>query len=175
MSKKKNFLDLIKTHRATKKDERFEGNFLNYLELLSKEPEVVKSAHKRLYDALTDYGVEAMSSEDPRKRKIFDEDNIKIYDYFSAESLSNPSVIQFYHRITSYLILLFLFFLNYSFIKKKLTIKYILIFDIAIFLQILLGVLTLVNGVEIKLASLHQIGSIFVLSSYLLILYKNTN
>ena len=59
--------------------------------------------------------------------------------------------------------------------KKKLTIKYILIFDITIFLQILLGVLTLVNGVEIKLASLHQIGSIFVLSSYLLILYKNTN
>ena len=111
----------------------------------------------------------------PDMNGYFFPNDIKIYDYFSSESLSNASIIQFYHRITSYLILLFLFFLNYSFIKKKLTIKYILIFDIAIFLQILLGVLTLVNGVEIKLASLHQIGSIFVLSSYLLILYKNTN
>ena len=60
---------------------------------MSKEPEVVKSAHKRLYDALTDYGVEAMSSEDPRKRKIFDEDNIKIYDYFKEEFFGMERVI----------------------------------------------------------------------------------
>ncbi|MDA9065453.1 hypothetical protein N9K28_02930 [Candidatus Pelagibacter sp.] len=34
---------------------------------------------------------------------------------------------------------------------------------------------TLISGVEIKYASLHQLGSILVLSSYLLIFYKNSN
>jgi cytochrome c oxidase assembly protein subunit 15 len=32
-----------------------------------------------------------------------------------------------------------------------------------------------VSGVEIKYASLHQLGSVFVLTSYLIILYKNSN
>jgi cytochrome c oxidase assembly protein subunit 15 len=50
-----------------------------------------------------------------------------------------------------------------------------LIFDTAILLQIFLGVITLVSGAEIKYASLHQLGSIFVLCSFLLILYKNPN
>ena len=51
----------------------------------------------------------------------------------------------------------------------------IIFFNIAILTQIFLGIITLVSGVEIKFASLHQLGSIFVLSSYFLILYKNTN
>ena len=72
--------------------------------------------------------------------------------------------------LTTYLIIL-----NYLFIEKRLSFLNILLFDIAILLQIFLGVITLVSGVEIKYASLHQLGSIFVLSSYLLILYKNSN
>jgi cytochrome c oxidase assembly protein subunit 15 len=41
--------------------------------------------------------------------------------------------------------------------------------------QVFLGIITLVSGVEIKYASLHQLGSVFVLTSYLIILYKNSN
>jgi cytochrome c oxidase assembly protein subunit 15 len=48
------------------------------------------------------------------------------------------------------------------------------LFNFAILLQIFLGVLALVTGAEIKYASLHQLGSIFVLSSYIIIFYKNT-
>ena len=111
----------------------------------------------------------------PDMNGFFYPNDVLILDYLSINSFNNPSIIQFYHRVTGYLILLFLFFLNYSFLKNKLEIKFIAFFNVAIFLQILLGILVLISGVEIKLASLHQIGSIFVLSSYLLILYKNTN
>jgi len=99
----------------------------------------------------------------------------KAKDYLSSQLFYNPSIIQFFHRMTSYALLFFIVILNYFFYKKKLNFKNILIFDLAIILQIFLGVLTLMSGAEIKYASLHQLGSIFVLSSYLLILYKNTN
>jgi len=79
------------------------------------------------------------------------------------------------HRFTAYLLLFFIVILNYFFIKIKLNIKNIIFFDVAIFVQIFLGIITLVSGVEIKYASLHQLGSIFVLTSYVIILYKNSN
>ena len=96
-------------------------------------------------------------------------------DYLSPQLFYNPSIVQFFHRFTAYILLFFITILNYLFIKKKLDILNILLFDFAILLQIFLGVITLLSGVEIKYASLHQLGSIFVLSSYLLILYKNSN
>ena len=95
---------------------------------------------------------------------------ILILNYFIIHQF-----IQFFHRITAYILLFSIIFLNYLFFKKKLNFQNILIFDAAIVLQIFLGIITLVSGVEIKYASLHQLGSIFVLSSYFLILYKNTN
>jgi cytochrome c oxidase assembly protein subunit 15 len=96
-------------------------------------------------------------------------------DYLSSQLFYDPSIVQFFHRFTAYILLFFITVLNYLFIKKRLDILNILLFDFAILLQIFLGVITLLSGVEIKYASLHQLGSIFVLSSYLLILYKNPN
>ena len=100
--------------------------------------------------------------------------DVNINDYMNSRLFYNPSIVQFFHRLTAYILLFFIIFLNYLFIKKRLDITNILLFDLAIISQIFLGIVTLVSGVEIKYASLHQLGSIFVLSSYLLILYKNT-
>jgi len=72
-------------------------------------------------------------------------------------------------------LLLFIIILNYTFIKNNHGIKNIIFFDVAILIQIFLGIITLVSGVEIRYASLHQVGSIFVLTTYLIILYKNSN
>ena len=98
-----------------------------------------------------------------------------INDYLNTQLFYNPSIIQFFHRLIAYILLFFIILLNYLFIKKELNLTNILFFDFAILLQVFLGIITLVSGVEIKYASLHQLGSIFVLSSYLLILYKNSN
>tara|TARA_B100000767_G_C19544737_1_gene442334 strand:- start:72 stop:662 length:591 start_codon:yes stop_codon:yes gene_type:complete len=96
-------------------------------------------------------------------------------DYLSSQLFYNSSIIQLFHRITAYILLFFIIILNYLFFKKQLSPFNILIFDIAILVQFFLGVITLVSGVEIKYASLHQLGSIFVLCTYLLIIYKNSN
>ena len=111
----------------------------------------------------------------PDMNGAFFPNDIILNDYLTTQLFYNPSIIQFFHRITAYLLLFFIIFLNFLFIKKRLNFTNILIFDFAILLQIFLGVLTLISGAEIKYASLHQLGSILVLSSYLLILYKNSN
>jgi cytochrome c oxidase assembly protein subunit 15 len=96
-------------------------------------------------------------------------------DLINTQLFNNPSIVQFFHRSTAYLLLFFIIILNFIYIKKKYDFKYVLFFDVAILFQIFLGIVTLISGVEITYASLHQLGSILVLSSYFLILYKNSN
>ena len=111
----------------------------------------------------------------PDMNGAFFPDDVVINDYLSFKLFYSPSIIQFFHRITAYILLFFIIILNYQFFKKRLNYSNIILFDLAILLQIFLGVVTLVSGVEIKYASLHQLGSIFVLTTYLLIVYKNSN
>jgi cytochrome c oxidase assembly protein subunit 15 len=96
-------------------------------------------------------------------------------DLIKISSSNNPTVIQFYHRLIAYIIILFLIILNYFHYTKGITFNNIAILNIAVIIQIVLGVITLVTGVEIKYASIHQLGSILVLLSFLIIYYKNTN
>ena len=102
-------------------------------------------------------------------------DDIVKTDLYNSESLNNASVIQFYHRIVAYILILFLIILNYFFYKNKIELKPIIFFNFAILFQVILGIVTLITGVKIYYASLHQLGSVFVLSSFLFIYYKNTN
>ena len=89
----KNYLDIIKSQRKEKKKEKFEGTFLEYLSLVEKDPALADHAHKRLYESITEKGVESMDDSDPRKHKIFGGDNIKTYNYFQSEFFGMESVI----------------------------------------------------------------------------------
>ena len=100
--------------------------------------------------------------------------DINNIDLFLYSSLDNPSVVQFYHRFTAYLLFISLLFLNYYTYRARIDFRPVLILNIAIFVQIILGIITLITGVKITYASLHQLGSIFVLTSFLYIKYKNT-
>ena len=53
---KNEFLKIIEDQREEKKDDRFHGSFLEYLELLKERPEIVKTSHKRLYDCIVEHG-----------------------------------------------------------------------------------------------------------------------
>jgi len=101
--------------------------------------------------------------------------DVEFKDVINTQLFNNPSIVQFLHRFTAYVLLLFIVILNYTFIKNKYAIKNIIFFDAAILIQVFLGIVTLISGVAIKYASLHQLGSIFVLTTYLIILYKNSN
>ena len=111
----------------------------------------------------------------PDMNGSFFPNDVNYSDLLTSQLFNNISIIQFLHRSTAYLLLFFIIILNYFFVKNKIYIKNILLFDVAILLQVFLGIVTLISGVEIKYASLHQLGSIFVLTAYLIILYKNSN
>ena len=110
----------------------------------------------------------------PDMNGTFFPNDVLLLDLFTSESFYNTSIIQFLHRVTAYFLLFFIIILNFLIIKNNHGTKNIILFDLAILIQIFLGIVTLLSGVEIKYASLHQLGSIFVLTSYLVILYKNS-
>ena len=92
MASKNKFLDIIKAQRAIKKPEKFEGTFLEYLELVQKNPSIVTPAHKRLYDAIVEHGIDELQDEG-RKRKVFTDKHIPVYQYFDSEFFGMENVI----------------------------------------------------------------------------------
>ena len=96
-------------------------------------------------------------------------------DLIKISSTDNATVIQFYHRMIAYLLIIFLIILNYLFYLKRIPNNSINILNVAITIQIILGIITLITGVKIEYASIHQLGSVLVLLSFLFIYYKNTN
>jgi serine protein kinase len=90
---KMNFLDLIKKQRSESKKEAWTGKFVDYLEILKENPEIVKLAARRLNDSITSYGVEQMPESDPRCKKLFDGDKIRIYNYFKDDFYGHERVI----------------------------------------------------------------------------------
>tara|TARA_R110001599_G_scaffold233572_1_gene432782 strand:+ start:10026 stop:11957 length:1932 start_codon:yes stop_codon:yes gene_type:complete len=93
MSKKNNYLDIIKEQRQQKKTKKFKGTFLEYLALVENDPEIADHAHKRLFDSITSFGVGRMEDSDPRKHKLFNGDNVRTYDYFQEEFFGMEDVI----------------------------------------------------------------------------------
>ena len=98
-------------------------------------------------------------------------------DLFKFSVLENPSLLQFIHRITAYAIF-FIFILIAILIFKNKNLIYLrkismVIFSFLIF-QIFLGVLTVISGAEILLASMHQIGSIILVSGTLILIFQSS-
>ena len=87
------FINIIKKQRAESIKNDWAGTFIKYLELIKDDPAISKLAHKRLADSITSKGVSVMSDSDPRCRKLFDNDNLKIYDYFKDEFFGHERVI----------------------------------------------------------------------------------
>ena len=80
--------------KKNSKKTQFSGTFSDYLGLIEKDPGLVKSAHKRLYEALIAEGVERMPDSNPRKSRIFDNDSINIYKYFEKHFFGMERVLE---------------------------------------------------------------------------------
>ena len=107
------------------------------------------------------------SSYFPDDSKFIEFKNINVFD--------NPSIVQFVHRNLAYLIVIIYIYLLILVFRdtNKIFRKPILIIGISLFLQVILGVVTLLSGVKIIYASLHQINSIFIILSSLYFLYMS--
>ena len=104
-----------------------------------------------------------------------DDSNLK--DLFSMKTFETPSIVQFIHRnIAYFIILLFsyiatIIYMNEDFIYLR---KIALLVFISLFLQTFLGILTVLSGAQIILASMHQIGSVFLITTSLILVFKNS-
>src|SRR5215472_15954875 len=80
------FEDLIKKDRNLHQSRSWRGNFLGYLEKVKEEPSVAKLAHARLYDVIVKAGVkDIQDSEDPHVKRLYKDESIKIFNFFSDE------------------------------------------------------------------------------------------
>ncbi len=106
----------------------------------------------------------------------FPDDN-EINNIFKLSAFSDPSLVQFIHRNLAYVILFFYLIILIKVYKNRYTNLYLPINIVGFFLlvQVLLGIVTLIYGAQIILASMHQISSIFLVSSSVYFLYINSN
>ena len=97
-------------------------------------------------------------------------------DLFKLSAFSDPSLVQFLHRNLAYLIMFFYFFIFYKIYKNKIydLYKSINILGIFIILQIILGIYTVIYGAQLYIAAMHQLSSIFLVSSCIYFFYINT-
>ncbi len=104
----------------------------------------------------------------------FPDDN-KFNNLFKLSAFNDPSIVQFIHRNLAYIITGVYLILLIKIYRNKINklFKSINILGLIIFFQVFLGILTILNGAEIFIASLHQFGSIFLITSSLYLVFKN--
>ncbi len=104
----------------------------------------------------------------------FPNDN-DVDNLFKLSAFSDPSLVQFIHRNLAYLITFLYLYIFYKVHKKKLYKLYkpLKILGLLIILQIFLGIFTLIYGAQIYIASMHQISSIFLVTSSVYFFYIN--
>ena len=109
----------------------------------------------------------------PKMGNTYFPNDLSIIDFKELIDFDNHSLVQFYHRNLAYIIVVYVLFLGIYIYKGKKTNLYLpvkLLFLI-LFLQAMLGILTLISGLNIYLASLHQITSVFFVFSALNLYY----
>ena len=104
----------------------------------------------------------------------FPDDN-QFINLLSLNVFSDPSLVQFIHRNLAYIILGFYLIMLVYIYRNKIFYFFniIKIIGLILIIQIILGIFTLINGAQIFFASMHQISSIFLVSSAIYFLYLN--
>ena len=101
------------------------------------------------------------------------------YNYknlINISAFNDPSLVQFMHRNLAYLILIYYLFILVNVYKKNLYDFFKITKSIGalLLIQIFLGIFTLLSGAQMLVSSMHQISSIFLVSSIIYFLYSNS-
>ena len=100
-------------------------------------------------------------------------DDSQLNEFLKFSVFDNPSIVQFIHRNLAYLIVGIYIYILFIVIrdKNKVFRMPVIIMGVSLFLQVILGIFTILSGVKILYASLHQINSILIILSTLYFLY----
>ena len=99
-----------------------------------------------------------------------------ISNLFKLSAFDDPSLVQFIHRNLAYVISFFYLLILFKIYRNKIydLYKSVNLLGIIIIIQIFLGVFTILYGAQILIASMHQLSSIFLVSSCIYFIYVNT-
>ncbi len=108
-------------------------------------------------------------------KTYFPNDN-NVENLFKLSVFSDPSLVQFIHRNLAYAIGLFYVMIFFKVYKNKMTKLYksVNILGFFIILQIILGIFTILLGAQIYIAAVHQVSSIFLVTSSIYFFFINT-
>ena len=89
--------------------------------------------------------------------------------------LNEPSFVQFIHRNLAYIIFIYVLIMSFVIFTKKIVKMYKSTFYLLamIFVQLVLGIFTLLSGAYIWIASLHQISTVLLLLSSMYFYYNS--
>src|SRR5215471_17918604 len=80
------FERVIKEDRALRASKQWQGFLLEYLEKVKSDPLTTRLAHARIYDLIISTGVrDIQESDDPRTRRLYKDEPIKVFNFFSDE------------------------------------------------------------------------------------------
>ena len=113
----------------------------------------------------------------PLMNDSFFPNDVVINNFFDLFNFNDQSLVQFLHRNIAYIIFSLILFIGYEINKKKLKnlfkpYIYVLIF---VFFQIVLGIFALTSNLNIYIASLHQVSSIFLIILSLNLYHRSIN
>ncbi|NLD47123.1 MAG: serine protein kinase, partial [Clostridiaceae bacterium] len=99
---KLDFSGIINRDREEHKSKRFEGTFLEYLNIVKENPEISMLAHQRMFKLITEPGIETIKTdENPRLRRIYGNDVVKKYKFFEDEffGIDNTimKIVRYFH------------------------------------------------------------------------------
>ena len=100
----------------------------------------------------------------PLMNEQFIANDVNIKNIISIESISNPSYVQLLHRLLAYFIIIYTLSIYFFYFRRMNITKPFKLIFFAICIQVVLGIFTLISNLNIYLASLHQIGSILLIS-----------
>jgi len=110
----------------------------------------------------------------PKMNLSYFPDDFKLFDSNLINLFNNQSFVQFLHRTTAYFIILLALFIGFNLYLKK---EKFFLFDyfavlLVLIVQVFLGIFTLISGLNLYLASLHQITSVILVYTVLNLNYK---
>ena len=111
----------------------------------------------------------------PLMNNYFFPDDLSLSNIVFPEIFNEPSFVQFVHRKLAYIICIYVLLISFFVFYRKERYMYNSVYFLLtmIFVQITLGILTLLSGAHILVASLHQISTIFLLISSIYFYYKS--
>ncbi len=82
----RSFTDIIHADRAGRSSQAWRGTFVDYLELVRKDPAISKLSHARLHDVVMRPGMsETTNADDPKIKRLFGSEPVKIFNFFKGE------------------------------------------------------------------------------------------